>query len=66
METVYVMINNNEWEDMVIYLTEQEAIDTSKKYPNSRIEIFGKTTDGCGYCPTYNYYKGGELYKSTN
>ena len=60
------MLNSSDWEDIVIYLTEEEAIETSKTYPNIRIEIFGKNTSFTGYTPTYNYYKGGKLYTSTN
>lgn len=66
MEFVYVMINSIDWEDFIIYLTETEAIDSSIAYPNIRIEIFSKNTDYCGYSPTYNYYKNGKLYKSSN
>lgn len=63
MEFVYVMINSNDWEDIIIYLREEEAIDSSITYPNIRIEIFGKNPDGNGYLPTYNYYKNGKLHK---
>jgi hypothetical protein len=63
MKFVYLLVNdNNEWEDMMIILTEEEAIHTSKKYPNVRIEIFSKNND-IGYSPTYCYYKNGELIK---
>jgi len=62
MEFVYVMINGSEWEDIVIYLTEKEAIESSITNPNIRIEIFSKKTDCNGYLPTYNYYKDGKLY----
>jgi hypothetical protein len=60
------MINNNDWEDMIIYLTQQDAINSSITYPNIRIEIFGKNSDYSGFSPTYNYYKHGKLYKSSN
>ena len=65
---VYLMINGNgcEWEDMVIFLTEEEAIQASIKYPNSRIEIFCKNIDSTEYLPTYNYYKNGDCYKLCN
>jgi hypothetical protein len=63
MKFIYVMIKSNDWEDIVIYLSEQEAIDSSLTYPNSRIEIFGVSNESNGYSPTYNYYKGGKLYK---
>ena len=66
MEFVYVMINSKDWEDNVIYLTENEAIEISLTYPNSRIEIFSKNADYSGYLPTYNYYKNGTFYKSSN
>lgn len=66
MEFVYVMINTINWEDIVIYLTEKEAIESSITYPNIRIQIFDKNTDYCGYSPTYNYYKDGKLYKYSN
>lgn len=63
MDYTYLLINSCDWEDMVIIVTEEEAIQASIKYPNSRVEIFGKNSD-IGYSPTYNYYKNGELYKS--
>ncbi len=66
MEFVYVMLNSIDWEDIVIYLTEKEAIDSSMAYPNIRIEIFAKNTSFTGYSPTYNYYKDGKLYTSSN
>ena len=55
MKYVYVQIGS-EWEDLVIYLNKDEAIQTSIRKPNSRIEIFEKTDDFNGYLPTYNYY----------
>lgn len=59
MNFIYVMINGNEWEDIVIYISKEEAIKESINYPNNRIEIFSKN-DKTGYTPTYNYYKNGE------
>jgi len=60
MEFVYVLFNDeDEWEDMVIIVSKEEAINASIKYPNQRVEIFIKN-DTCGYKPTYNYYKNGE------
>jgi hypothetical protein len=62
MKYVYLLINDsNDWEDMVIFLSEEEAIKISIKYPNIRIEVFKKNVD-FGYSPTYNYYKNGVLY----
>jgi hypothetical protein len=48
---------------MIIFLTEEEAIQASIKYSNSRIEIFSKAND-FGYLPTYNYYKNGEIHNN--
>ena len=61
MEFVYLLINGSDWDEMMIFLTENEAIQASIKYSYSRIEIFRKNTD-LGYVPTYNYYKNGEYY----
>jgi hypothetical protein len=67
---VYVFIYGMDWEDTVIILSKEEAIEISKKYPNSRVEIFSKNNNvntkqlsplNFGYTPTYNYYKNGEL-----
>jgi hypothetical protein len=64
-DRVFVFIFGDEWEDIRIIITEQEAIDFSKKYPKHRVEIFdkkdNKETFGFGYSPSYNYYKNGIL-----
>lgn len=60
MEFVYVLINGIDWEDMIILLSNEDAINKSINYPNARVEIFSKN-DKSGYTPTYNYYKNGEL-----
>jgi hypothetical protein len=60
MDFVYVFLYGSEWEDVVIFLTKEEAISQSIKYPKCRVEIFSKT-DKPGYTPTYTYYKNGEL-----
>ena len=62
MDYVYLMVDDEEWEDMTIYLSEEEAIQASIKYPNFRIEIFSKNDLFNGYRPTYNYYKKGILH----
>ena len=62
MEFLYLMLITNEWEDMVILSTQEDAIQTSKKYPNNRIEIFSKNINVPGYSPTYDYYKNGKIY----
>ncbi len=63
MECLYVLVHNThyEWEDTIIFTSEQEAIDASMKYSNIRVEIFKKNSFS-GYTPRYNYYKNGELY----
>jgi hypothetical protein len=63
MKFVYLLINGSDWENMIIFLTEEEAIQASIKYSNSRIEIFSKAND-FGYLPTYNYYKNGEIHNN--
>ena len=41
MDFVYVLLLG-EWEDMTILLSEEDAINASKHYPNDRVEIFSK------------------------
>ena len=60
MDYVYVFIEINDWEDIIIFLSKEDAINESKKYPNARVEIF-KIDKEVGYKPTYNFYKNGEL-----
>ena len=56
--------NGCEWEDIIILLSKEEAIDASIKYPNSRVEIFSKDIK-LGYTPTYDYYKDGNLVQAS-
>ena len=58
MEFVYLLVKGTEWEDVVIYLQKEEAIEISKKNPKYRVEIFIKD-DTHGYVPTYNFYENG-------
>jgi len=61
MESVYLLVvNDAEWEDIIVYLSKEEAIEKSKQWPNTRIEIFNKSEKG-GYRPTYNFYLNGNL-----
>ena len=60
MEFIYVLFYGSEWEDIIILLSKEDAINESIKYPNARVEIFSKNNKS-GYIPTYNYYKNGEL-----
>ena len=62
MEFIYILVSkDSEWEDMVIFISLEEAIKESIKYPERRIEIFNKS-DKPGYTPTYNYYKNGKCF----
>ena len=62
---IFVFVFGDEWEDIRIILSEQEAINISKKYPKNRVEIFNKNNNtetlNFGYSPSYNYYKNGKL-----
>ena len=64
MDFVYVFLYGSEWEDVVIFLSEEEAIRESIKHPNQRVEIFSKTNIS-GYRLTYNYYKNGEYIQNS-
>lgn len=64
METIYVfVVDGAEWEDIIVFLSEEEAIEKSIKCPKVRLEVFKKSPKG-GYRPTYNYYLNG-LYVQT-
>ena len=63
MDFVYVFLDINNWEDIVIFLSKEDAINESKKYPNARVEIFS-INDQLGYTPTYNFYRNGEFIKN--
>ena len=43
MDVVYVFLDINNWEDIIIFLSKEDAINESKKYPNARVEIFSIT-----------------------
>jgi hypothetical protein len=64
MDYIYVFIETNDWEDIVIFLSKEHAINESKKYPKARVEIF-KIDREVGYTPTYNFYKNGELINNS-
>ena len=63
MDNVYVFLNGSEWEDAIVFLSKEDAIQESIKHPKHRVEIFGKK--GLGYHPTYHYYKNGELVNNS-
>ena len=64
MENIYVLLYGNEWEDLIIFLSKEDAIKESLNYPNSTIQIFSKS-DKSGYTPTYNYYENGEFIQNS-
>lgn len=64
MDFLYVFVYGSEWEDIIIFLSKEEAINESIKRPNARVEIFGKNNKS-GYTPTYNYYKNGVHFQNS-
>lgn len=56
---IYVLVYGDEWEDIIIFLSLDEALKESVNYQNNRIEIFSKTKNS-EYIPTYNNYKNGK------
>jgi len=63
MDCVYLLVlDGAEWEDLVVYLTLEEALEASKKHPTVRVEVFSRMTDRGGLKPTYTYYLDGVLY----
>ncbi len=59
MEFVYLLIpNGGEWEDFEIYLTEEDAMEATRRNKNSRAELFKK--QGAKYVPTYTTIVNGE------
>ena len=66
MEFIYVLLSDScEWEDTVVFLTEENAIKMSIKYPSCRVEVFSKKDDTTCYTPTCNYYQNGEYFQIT-
>ena len=59
MDYVYILVSGSEWEDMIVFLCQEDAIQESIKHPKNRVEIFTKKDTG-GYIPTYNHYKNGK------
>lgn len=62
MTFVYVFFNGGDPEDMIIFLTKEDAIDASLKYPDARIEVFQNYN--FGHQMAYMYYKNGKLYEA--
>jgi hypothetical protein len=64
MDFIYVLLYGSELEDIIILLSNEDAINESIKYPNTRVEFFSKNNK-LGYTPTYNYYKNGEFIQNS-
>jgi hypothetical protein len=63
IEFVYMLVQDGaEWEDIIILLDKEEAIQASIKFYTSRVEIFKKSS--LGYIPTYAFYKAGNLQQT--
>jgi hypothetical protein len=58
------MPDRGEWEDQRIFLSADEAIAESKKYPKRRVEIFDQEKELGPFEPTYRYYQNGFTYEN--
>jgi hypothetical protein len=59
MEHIYVLVPAGaEWEDIIIFVSMEEAIEKSKSWSKTPVQIFAKHEKG-GYRPTYSYYLNG-------
>ena len=63
MKFVYVLFNGGDPEDIVIFLTKEEAINASLEYPDMKVQIFQKYD--FGYQMAYIYYMNGKLYEGS-
>jgi|APGre2960657373_1045057.scaffolds.fasta_scaffold145826_2 hypothetical protein len=62
MEVYLFVVDGAEWEDIVVYISKEDAIAKSLKHPKIRLEIFSRGDDG-GYRPTYSYFMNGKLFE---
>jgi hypothetical protein len=59
---IYMLVADRaEWEDLVLFISEEDAIQASLQYKSRRVEIFEQKEGRPGFCPTYSYYKQGKL-----
>ncbi len=65
MKYVYVLFNGGDPEDMVIFLSNKEAIDASIKYPDMKVQVYQHNLWDFGYRMAYMHYKNGILYESS-
>lgn len=62
MAFIYLLLTGKDWNDIIIFIDENDAIIASKNNPDFRVEIFNKD-DNAVYISTYNYYKNGEYFE---
>jgi len=62
MDLLYVFVDGPKWEDLIIFLSKEEAKAKSIECPTVRVEIFTKSING--YIPTYNYYLNGNYVRT--
>lgn len=55
-------------DDLIIYVTEKDAINISIQYPHLRVEIFQKkeSSNIGGLTMSYNYFQNGTYYNKEN
>jgi hypothetical protein len=65
MNKLYMYLYNgcSEWEDMILFTSEEEAMNYSKENPDGRIEIFIKSVKG--YAPSYAYICNGVYHNGS-
>ena len=67
MDYIYVFIDDQgiweEDEDIIVFLSKEEALRASKRHPTVRIEVFAQSPKG-GYRPTYAYFLDGKYCKT--
>jgi hypothetical protein len=56
MDFIYVFIYGSEWEDIIIFLSKEDAIKKSLNHPNCRVEIFSKTISSTDKCLSETFY----------
>jgi hypothetical protein len=67
MEKLYMYLADgytSEWEDMILFANETDAIEYLNKHPKGRIELFVKSVKG-EYRPSYFYIRNGVVHSSS-
>jgi hypothetical protein len=64
---IYILcVDGMEWEDITVFLlTKEGAIEKSKIYPKSRLELFIPCIDSDAYTASYKYYQNGVLFENS-